>query len=227
MVTGEILWTHHGLEEENLLSASFKDRNGNTVEKVFNFSEIPLNSMERDTLLNFSIDKTGPGSLFYTAALKYTLPSEILTPRDEGIGLYSTISNLDGRIIDVSKLSAGKTYIQKVIVSSTKDREYLSLRVPIPTGAGILDASFASTSRYSEFETNKDNYWYNPPRKEIMDNEVRYFFDSFPKGKKEIKFYFRTQRSGVYPTPPVQAECMYQPEIFGRTAGKLIIINEN
>ena len=214
------------LAEEKLLSAKFKDRNDPLVEKNFNFSESPLKSMERDTPLTFSIVKNGSGSLFYTASLKYTLPSEILVPRDEGIGLYSSITDLNGRVVDGSKLSTGKTYVQKIIVSSAKDREYLSLRVPLPSGARILDASFDSSASYSEYETDKDNYWHNPPGKEIMDNEVRYFFDSFAKGKKEIKFYFRAQLSGIYPTPPIQAECMYQPEIFGRTAGKLITINE-
>ena len=43
---------------------------------------------------------------------------------------------------------------------------------------------------------------------------------------KEMEFYFRAVRPGIYPTPPVQAECMYEPEIFGRTQGKLVIIDE-
>jgi hypothetical protein len=87
------------LAEENLLSANFKDRNDVSVEKNFIFSESPLKSMERDTPLTFSIIKNGPGSLFYTASLKYTLPSEILVPRDEGIGLYSSITDPDGRVV--------------------------------------------------------------------------------------------------------------------------------
>ncbi|MDR0539775.1 MAG: hypothetical protein LBG74_04635 [Spirochaetaceae bacterium] len=35
---------------------------------------------------------------------------------------------------------------------------------------------------------------------------------------------FRAARRGVYPTPPAAAECMYEPEIFGRTAGTLWMI---
>jgi uncharacterized protein YfaS (alpha-2-macroglobulin family) len=34
-----------------------------------------------------------------------------------------------------------------------------------------------------------------------------------------VNFLFRTTTPGVYPTPPVQAQLMYQPEVFGRTAG--------
>jgi uncharacterized protein YfaS (alpha-2-macroglobulin family) len=58
----------------------------------------------------------------------------------------------------------------------------------------------------------------------IMDNEIQYFWDWFNKGETTISFLFRTTRRGVYPTPPVQAECMYEPEIFGRSRGLLYTI---
>ncbi len=215
------------LDDVNLISASFHGKNEESADKVFNFTEVPLNSMERDSSLALSIEKVGPGNLFFTGSLKYSLPSEIIGPRDEGIGLYTSVTDIDGNPVNPSALIAGKTYVQTITVSSTRDREYLSIRVPIPSGARILDASFVSSALYGERETDINNYWYNPPRKEIMDNEVQYFFDKFFKGKKELEFYFRAVRPGIYPTPPVQAECMYQPEIFGRTQGKLVIIDEN
>jgi len=48
---------------------------------------------------------------------------------------------------------------------------------------------------------------------------VRFFFDEVPRGMHEVSFLFRATTPGVYPTPPVQGELMYQPEVFGRTAG--------
>ena len=42
----------------------------------------------------------------------------------------------------------------------------------------------------------------------------RYYFD----------FTFRAARRGIYPTPPVQGECMYEPEILGRSDGYLFVI---
>jgi uncharacterized protein YfaS (alpha-2-macroglobulin family) len=58
----------------------------------------------------------------------------------------------------------------------------------------------------------------------IMDNEARFFWDSFRKGEATVQFQFRCSRRGVYPTPPVQAECMYEGEIFGRSKGLLYTI---
>jgi uncharacterized protein YfaS (alpha-2-macroglobulin family) len=57
-----------------------------------------------------------------------------------------------------------------------------------------------------------------------MDNEIQYFWDRFYKGESTVSFLFRTARRGVYPTPPAQAECMYEPEIFGRSQGLLYTI---
>jgi hypothetical protein len=58
----------------------------------------------------------------------------------------------------------------------------------------------------------------------IYDNEIQYFWDCFNRGETTVSFLFRTVRRGVYPTPPVQAELMYEPEIFGRSQGLLYTI---
>jgi uncharacterized protein YfaS (alpha-2-macroglobulin family) len=57
-----------------------------------------------------------------------------------------------------------------------------------------------------------------------MDDEIRFHWDSFPAGRQEVEFRFRAVMPGIYPTPPSQAECMYEPEVFGRAAGELAII---
>jgi uncharacterized protein YfaS (alpha-2-macroglobulin family) len=54
-----------------------------------------------------------------------------------------------------------------------------------------------------------------------MDDEALFHWDYFPAGKKEVEFRFRAVMPGIYPTPPAQAECMYEGEIFGRSAGEL------
>lgn len=58
----------------------------------------------------------------------------------------------------------------------------------------------------------------------IYNSEIQFFWDSFGKGKTTAEFKFRAVRRGVFPTPPVNAECMYEPEVFGRTGGILYTI---
>ena len=58
----------------------------------------------------------------------------------------------------------------------------------------------------------------------IYDNEVQSFYNYFPKGVTTIDFNFRAVRRGVFPLPPVTAECMYEPEVFGRSDGYLCVV---
>ena len=58
----------------------------------------------------------------------------------------------------------------------------------------------------------------------IYDNEVRLFYDSFYRGKREFSFLFRTTTPGVFTVPPTTAELMYEEEVFGRTGGREIRI---
>ena len=58
----------------------------------------------------------------------------------------------------------------------------------------------------------------------IYDNEIQFFWDYFGKGRTTAEFKFRAVRRGVYPTPPVNGECMYEPEVFGRTGAILYTI---
>jgi uncharacterized protein YfaS (alpha-2-macroglobulin family) len=58
----------------------------------------------------------------------------------------------------------------------------------------------------------------------IMDDEARFHWDFFRAGRQEVEFRFRAVMPGVYPTPPASAECMYEEEIFGRSAGELVRI---
>ncbi|MBQ2551749.1 MAG: hypothetical protein II563_02735, partial [Treponema sp.] len=55
---------------------------------------------------------------------------------------------------------------------------------------------------------------------DIYDAEIRCFWNSMPIGNHSFEFMFRAQRSGEYESPAALAECMYEPEVFGRSNGK-------
>jgi hypothetical protein len=113
------------------------------------------------------------------------------------------------------------------VLSSTRDRSFLAVRVPIPSGAEAIDGTLAAAQivkqpapvdSSGEDDTGASG-WYPGYSTRVYDNEVRFFFDSFARGRQDVGFSFRTTTPGVYNTPPVQAELMYQGEVFGRTAG--------
>ncbi len=219
-----------------LAEGTFEGIGADSVAARIPFGNGPLADIPRDAVRPLRLEKEGPGTLYYAATLRYAVPSELLFPRDEGLGIFTEVTDREGVRITDGRLEPGSTYRMKAFVTSTRQRSYVALRLPIPSGAEVLDASFVTTARLPEPDRPTDGEpgtgeeyeeggppWL-PVEQQIMDNEVRFFFDEFPQGKQEVTFLFRTHTEGIYPTPPPTAECMYEPEVFGRAAGTLYLI---
>jgi uncharacterized protein YfaS (alpha-2-macroglobulin family) len=211
-----------------MLTGAFKGLAAKPASASLDFKEAPLNALARDIMQPLVISRQGTGNLYYTASLSYAIPAELQSFRDEGLGVFLGIYDVDTDTeLNSGALMSGKTYRARVRVSSSRDRTWLALRVPVPSGAEILDAAFTTTASYGDKPVNSAEEGGNPSwvsHQVILDNEIQYFWDSFNKGESTVSFLFRAVRRGIYPTPPVQAECMYESEIFGRGAGMLYTI---
>ncbi|MDR1903993.1 MAG: alpha-2-macroglobulin [Treponema sp.] len=238
-VQGINLTARAELDSQLLVSGQFNSYVQLPLLSVKSFGDEPLAGMKQDTLLPLRISREGNGRLFYTASLRYGIPTELAGMRDEGIGVFVETFDSEGQPVTDGILIPGKTYTRRLTVSTSRDRTFVALRAPIPSGAEVLDAAFVTTStvppeesgdesgdRYRRYDMDYfDREWYEePPVQFIMDNEVRFCWDWFPRGKKEAEFRFRAVMPGVYPTPPASAECMYEEEVFGRSGGELIRI---
>ena len=220
------------LDNKELISKQFRGIEDQFVKNLLFENE--LKDFPKNKMIPLKFSKEGDGELFYTATIKYAIPSEVVRARDEGFSVFSEIYDMDGNKIEGKELKLGKTYKMKVAISSTKTRQFVAIRVPVPSGAEILDSSFVTTATYkdkSQKEENKDyygyyDYYYDAPISKIYDNEVQYFYDYFSQGKKDLEFVFRTTSLGIYPTPPAYASCMYEEEVFGRNAGGLFVVKE-
>ncbi len=212
-----------------MLNEHFKypqNLNGKTVQE--DFSGEKLSGLKQDVALPLTFTSEGTGTLYYGAQMTYAIPDELQTARDEGFQLeYRLFDYESGEEIKpkegtcVLELVSGRIYKVKVALSAyDKEYSYVALRVPVPSGAEILDSQFASNGRAAE----TTNGWYSNCT--ILENEVQYFWDYWNSWRTNasVEFTFRAERRGVYPTTPVFAECMYEPEIFGRSDGYLYTI---
>jgi len=217
------------LSGTQMLNGTFRGLGAKPVTGTFDFSNPVIAALARDRMQSLNFSRNGDFNVYYTASLRYAIPSELQSFRDEGVGVFLSLYDVNtGEEINGTALQSGKTYRARVRVSSNRDRTYLALRVPVPSGAEILDAAFVTTASYGdandtrEDDTDRRGSWIS--HQVILDNEIQYFWDQFYKGETTVSFLFRTARRGVYPTPPVQAECMYEPEIFGRSQGLIYTI---
>lgn len=225
-------------------SGTFKGAAARPVTVTLPFTDEKISSLKKDRELALDFSKKGKGSLYYTASMRYAIPQELQEAKDKGIGLVMQLfDNATGEEIKVSKenpvteLESGKTYKVKITLSSNYDRDYLALRAPVPSGAEILDATFVTSPEaaknasgkevYSDDGDGDSEFWggsHFMSNQVIYNSEIHFFWDSFKMGKTTAEFKFRAVRRGVFPTPPANAECMYEPETFGRTGGILYTI---
>jgi uncharacterized protein YfaS (alpha-2-macroglobulin family) len=171
--------------------------------------------------LPLTLVKEGRGVLYYAATLSYALDASRVLARDEGIGLAVEILDERGRAA-ADTLRLGQVYRVRAVVYSSRDRDFLALRLPIPAGAEVIDGSLATSRvvRPGVEQPGEGEGWYYEPIQRIYDEEVRFLYDSFPRGKREISFLVRTTAPGSFRVPPATAELMYEEEVFGRTAGR-------
>ena len=218
------------MQEKEILKEKMKGTGVKPKVLLLPFEDDFIQSLPRDKSIPLVFEKSGDGYLFYTVEMKYALPDEMHAARNEGLAItYEIIDSDTGKVVNSDKntnlveLESGKIYRATVKLETTKDRDYVALRAPVPSGAEILDSTLLTTGSVETKQVYSS--WRNRiSSKNILDNEVQFFFDEFVSGSASIDFTFRAVRRGVYPTPPVQSECMYESEIFGRSDGYLFLV---
>ena len=228
-----------------LVQDEFKGLGAKPALKTYSFNDNELKNIPRDKVADIEFTKDGTGTLYYTALMNYAIPDELCNARDEGFEILYKISDENGNEIMPSSpdskvlvLDAGKTYKIDVTVISSQARNYVALRVPVPSGAEIVDSVLSTgaskntsgdkvKNRYDydyDYDYDDEYSWYSDKYEYFYDNEAQYFNNYMRYGTYNRTITVRASRRGVYPVPPVQAECMYEPEIFGRSDGFLFII---
>ena len=224
-----------------LAEGNFKGLGSKPVTQVYSFKSAELKNIKRNTPASIEFTKDGKGTLYYTALMRYAIPEELCAARDEGFEVNLKITDEDGNEITtvspeskVIILEAGKSYKFTTTYTTTQNRNYVAFRVPVPSGAEIVDSSLstgASKNTTGDTAQSRGGYydyyddWYCDDKYEYFyDNEAQYFDNYMWAGTSSQTITVRAARKGVYPTPPVTAECMYEPEVFGRADGYLFII---
>jgi uncharacterized protein YfaS (alpha-2-macroglobulin family) len=177
--------------------------------------------------LPMEIGKQGRGRLYYTASLSYALEAGSQEARDEGIGVAVTLADRAGK--EAESLRLGELYRVKAVVYSSRDRDFLALRLPVPAGTEVIDGSLATSQQLppeavEDGEAPEYEEYSSLPVQQVYDAEVRFFFDRFPRGRETVSFLVRATTPGSFHTPPATAELMYEPEVFGRSGGRLVRI---
>ena len=190
-------------------------------------------------------EKTGSGTLFYQARLRYarrTLPTDNL---DQGFyvqkGLRSVtadgLSQALGSVAESSSghFTAGDLVIADLVIVTPSPRDFVVVDDPLPAGFEAVDSHLATTSNglnigasgdepCSECDGDEERdelaaghtYFEDYTQRELRDDRVLFFVDHMAAGMYHYRYLARATTLGKFVLPATRVEEMYTPETFGR-----------
>lgn len=219
---------------KTLLSETFKGRD--TAART---ADLPMQGLLAQGKVGESIPltfrRTGTGTLFYAARLKYAADRLFQQGMDQGIFVkrrYEPFKGGDG----ASSFQAGDLVRVVLEFDLTKERRWVAVTDPIPAGFEPVESWFATTSRElaqdqeaQESQQGDWTAWWKGggfDHVERHDDRVLLFATRLSEGRHAFTYVCRATTAGTFRTAPAHAEEMYEPEVFGRTATDVVEVKE-
>jgi uncharacterized protein YfaS (alpha-2-macroglobulin family) len=182
--------------------------------------------------------RTGAGTLFYTARLRYAVDRLFQQGLDQGITVeraYAPYVETGTRPASLS-YAAGDLVRVTLTLRVTKERRYVAVTDPLPAGFEPVESWFATSaadlSRAQDQRDSDTGGWFSWWARggfdhvERHDDRVQLFATRLGEGRHTFSYIARATTAGTFRTAPAYAEEMYVPEVFGRTATAVIEIRK-
>jgi len=194
-----------------------------------------------DRPLTFAVD--GQGKLFYSAELTYAMSALPDKAADEGLFVQKRVRSLLPEELAAAQAvlpkrsdasaPAGNLVLVDLLLESPEPREQVVIDDPLP--AGLEPVDFALDTSASNLASATESPAPDPsgPRpgrdygafreavgmhRELHDDRVLTFLPHVDPGLYHFRYLARATTPGDFVVPPSRAECMYSPEVRGRTA---------
>jgi uncharacterized protein YfaS (alpha-2-macroglobulin family) len=162
--------------------------------------------------------KTGIGRLYYTLRMGF-VPARRDRPAAEGLEISREMRPMEGGKV----FRAGARAIVTLTVKTPQDRTFVAVNDPVPAGFEIVNTEFAVESaedaRALAARAERGGDWGGFERAERYDDRMLLFADYLTAGTHTYSYVVQATSPGSYYWPSALAEGMYEPEVFGRTAG--------
>jgi alpha-2-macroglobulin len=191
--------------------------------------------------LTFSV--TGSGKLFYAAELRYASATLPPRPEDSGFSVQRVLRALKPKelleaqktvpVRGDSKAEVNDLVMMDVLFETAEPREQVVLDDPLPAGLEPIDFGLQTSSMHAQ--VSEQPAAANQKRalgalaygafrtvsglhRELRDDRVLTFLSHVEPGIYHFRYLARATTPGRYVVPPLRAQCMYSPEVSGRTA---------
>ncbi|MCD4753223.1 MAG: hypothetical protein K8R40_09145, partial [Anaerolineaceae bacterium] len=124
-------------------------------------------------------------------------------------------------------IKAGARVRVRITMVAASRRYHVALVDPLPAGLEIINPALAVSESLPDDPT-EPNYgwwwwrWYQ--HQNLRDERAEAFTALLWEGTYEYSYVARAITPGRFVVPPTKAEEMYSPEVFGRSAGDVVIV---
>jgi alpha-2-macroglobulin len=223
------------LGAEELAQEEFRGRSTESTTKQIPMEQV-LAGRQPGDLQPLTFTKDGPGTLFYTARLRYAADQMFQDGLDAGIAIERAYSPFveNGTRPATASYAAGDLVRVTLTFHLTKERRFVAVTDPLPAGFEPVESWFATTdaalgARQDDQGEVADDWsaWWRRggfDHVERHDDRVHLFATRLSEGTHEFTYIARATTAGTFRTAPARAEEMYEPEVFGRTPTTVIQI---
>ena len=202
---------------------------------------VPVNNLLFDEVNFLDFQRSeGDGRLYYTAYLNSFISAENLPAVNHGVvvqrAYYSADCDPEEDVCEpITSIAAGEQVRVELTIIVPNDLVYAVVEDHFPAGAEAIDpgletsASGTSGSIEQVLDTSyRYGYWgwwyFN--NIEYRDDRVVFLSDFLPAGTYQYSYTLQTSIPGEYQVLPAVAYQEFFPDVFGRSAGFIFIIEE-
>jgi len=192
-----------------------------------------MENMSAEELQDLVIQKDGDGRLYYRLGLRYAPTDLKLPPEEMGFvvqRVYEAVDDPDDVRLGedgVWYIKAGARVRVRLTMVSANRRYHVALVDPLPAGLEIINPALAvSETIPADPDSPQEGWWWWRwyQHQNLRDERVEVFTQLLWEGVYEYTYVTRATTPGRFVAPPAKAEEMYSPEVFGRSAGDIVVI---
>jgi len=196
-----------------------------SIKKFVTTINVPPENLKAGRTNEMKIQKQGKGNLYYTHLIKCAVRDVAIPDFDSGFKVSRRYTETEPRKVQNARgeisyvydeiarpLKSGERIRVEIKISGGEKYQYVMIEDPIPAGCEVVQ------------EAVGDGWWYC--RKEVRDEKVAFFTTFWSERERIITYQLRAETPGFYHVLPTKAQLMYLPEVWGRSRGNTLTIEQ-
>ncbi len=175
--------------------------------------------------MNLVVDKIQGGNLFALVRVEGIKPGVPPETGDHSLAVRRTYRNEKGDVVDLKNVGLGDLVYVELTLENQTDDQIRNVAMVDRFGAGFEIENPRLGRQHAVQWADQDSMW-DTDYMNIRDDRIE-LFGSLPEERTVTRIYvIRAVTGGVFTTPPVRAEAMYDPEKWSQQTGDTVKIKD-